>query len=82
VSSEFGLRPPAVEDALKAHRRPKPDVCTDSLFLVLKPVLYDDSMNFGGSQANSGAAAAGPPSAFRRSGIRRLTIRRQPPSRS
>ena len=35
-----------------------------------------------GAQANSGAEVAGPPSASRRSGIRRLTIRRQPPSRS
>jgi magnesium transporter len=33
--------PPAVEDALKAHQRPKLEVYDDSLFLVLKPVVYE-----------------------------------------
>ncbi|MFG2192361.1 magnesium/cobalt transporter CorA [Streptomyces sp. NPDC048639] len=42
VMSEFGLHPLAVEDALKAHQRPKLEVYDDSLFLVLKPVMYDD----------------------------------------
>ena len=41
VSSEFGLHPLAVEDALKAHQRPKLEVYDDSLFMVLKPVLYE-----------------------------------------
>ncbi|MEN8653001.1 magnesium and cobalt transport protein CorA [Streptomyces sp. 21So2-11] len=41
VSSEFGLHPLAVEDALAAHQRPKLEVYEDSLFAVLKPVLYD-----------------------------------------
>ncbi|MEU2263460.1 magnesium/cobalt transporter CorA [Streptomyces sp. NPDC019645] len=41
VSSEFGLHPLAVEDALKAHQRPKLEVYDDSLFLVLKPVVYE-----------------------------------------
>ncbi|MFF2923997.1 magnesium/cobalt transporter CorA [Streptomyces celluloflavus] len=41
VSSEFGLHPLAVEDALKAHQRPKLEVYEDSLFVVLKPVGYD-----------------------------------------
>ncbi|GGP70320.1 magnesium/cobalt transporter CorA [Streptomyces calvus] len=41
VSQEFGLHPLAVEDALKAHQRPKLEVYDDSLFLVLKPVLYE-----------------------------------------
>ena len=41
VSSEFGLHPLAVEDALHAHQRPKLEVYADSLFLVLKPVSYD-----------------------------------------
>ena len=41
VSSEFGLHPLAVEDALSAHQRPKLEVYDDSLFLVLKPVVYD-----------------------------------------
>ncbi|AEW97497.1 MULTISPECIES: magnesium/cobalt transporter CorA [Streptomycetaceae] len=40
VSSEFGLHPLAVEDALKAHQRPKLETYDDSLFLVLKPVGY------------------------------------------
>ncbi|MFE4914570.1 magnesium and cobalt transport protein CorA [Streptomyces sp. NPDC056652] len=42
VSSEFGLHPLAVEDALTAHQRPKLEIYDDSLFMVLKPVLYDD----------------------------------------
>src|SRR4051794_21895033 len=42
VTSEFGLHPLAVEDALRAHQRPKLEVYDDSLFLVLKPVSYDD----------------------------------------
>ncbi|RNL70521.1 magnesium/cobalt transporter CorA [Streptomyces sp. I6] len=41
VSGEFGLHPLAVEDALKAHQRPKLEVYDDSLFVVLKPVVYD-----------------------------------------
>ncbi|MET7454505.1 magnesium/cobalt transporter CorA [Streptomyces sp. NPDC005574] len=41
VSEEFGLHPLAVEDALKAHQRPKLEVYDDSLFLVLKPVVYE-----------------------------------------
>lgn len=43
VTSEFGLHPLAVEDALSAHQRPKLEVYDDSLFLVLKPVEYDDT---------------------------------------
>lgn len=41
VSSEFSLHPLAVEDALKAHQRPKLEVYDDSLFMVLKPVVYE-----------------------------------------
>jgi magnesium transporter len=43
VSQEFGLHPLAVEDALKAHQRPKLEVYDDSLFLVLKPALYEEA---------------------------------------
>jgi magnesium transporter len=43
VTEEFGLHPLAVEDALKAHQRPKLEVYDDSLFLVLKPVVYEPS---------------------------------------
>ncbi|MFD8549211.1 magnesium/cobalt transporter CorA [Streptomyces sp. NPDC059649] len=42
VTSEFALHPLAVEDALKAHQRPKLEVFDDSLFVVLKPITYDD----------------------------------------
>lgn len=42
VRSEFGLHPLAVEDALTAHQRPKLEVYDDSLFVVLKPVRYDE----------------------------------------
>ncbi|MBG0856561.1 magnesium/cobalt transporter CorA [Streptomyces spinoverrucosus] len=41
VTEEFALHPLAVEDALKAHQRPKLEVYDDSLFMVLKPVLYE-----------------------------------------
>ncbi|GAA3307578.1 magnesium/cobalt transporter CorA [Streptomyces cinereospinus] len=41
VSEEFALHPLAVEDALKAHQRPKLEVYDDSLFMVLKPVAYE-----------------------------------------
>ncbi|ANP56970.1 magnesium transporter [Streptomyces griseochromogenes] len=41
VTEEFGLHPLAVEDALKAHQRPKLEVYADSLFMVLKPVVYE-----------------------------------------
>ncbi|MER8044061.1 magnesium and cobalt transport protein CorA [Streptomyces sp. NPDC094032] len=41
VSREFALHPLAVEDALKAHQRPKLEIYDDSLFVVLKPVVYD-----------------------------------------
>ncbi|CAM5545980.1 Magnesium transport protein CorA OS=Streptomyces alboniger OX=132473 GN=corA PE=3 SV=1 [Streptomyces alboniger] len=41
VSEEFALHPLAVEDALKAHQRPKLEVYDDSLFMVLKPVVYE-----------------------------------------
>ncbi len=41
VNREFGLHPLAVEDALKAHQRPKLEVYDDSLFVVLKPVAYE-----------------------------------------
>ncbi|MEU4267461.1 magnesium and cobalt transport protein CorA [Streptomyces sp. NPDC026092] len=41
VSDEFALHPLAVEDALKAHQRPKLEIFDDSLFVVLKPVVYE-----------------------------------------
>ncbi|MCT4356638.1 magnesium and cobalt transport protein CorA [Streptomyces sp. Je 1-79] len=41
VSAEFALHQLAVEDALKAHQRPKLEVYDDSLFVVLKPVVYE-----------------------------------------
>ena len=41
VTREFGLHPLAVEDALNAHQRPKLEVYDDSLFVVLKPVVYE-----------------------------------------
>ncbi len=43
MTQDFGLHPLAVEDALRAHQRPKLEVYDDSLFLVLKPVSYDDA---------------------------------------
>lgn len=43
VRREFGLHELAVEDAIKAHQRPKLEVYGDSVFVVLKPVRYDDA---------------------------------------
>jgi magnesium transporter len=40
VAAEFGLHPLAVEDAVKAHQRPKLERYDDSLFLVLKTLGY------------------------------------------
>jgi magnesium transporter len=40
VAQEFNLPPLAVEDAVKAHQRPKLDVYGDVVFVVLKPVRY------------------------------------------
>jgi magnesium transporter len=42
VAHEFGLHPLAVEDAIKAHQRPKLERYGDSLFTVLRPARYVD----------------------------------------
>jgi magnesium transporter len=42
VAREFRLHELAVEDAIKAHQRPKLEVYGDTLFVVLKTALYDD----------------------------------------
>ena len=42
VAAAFALHPLAVEDALKAHQRPKLESYDDSLFLVLKTLWYVD----------------------------------------
>jgi magnesium transporter len=43
VAAEFGLPALAVEDAVKAHQRPKLEVYEDVVFVVLRPVRYVDS---------------------------------------
>jgi magnesium transporter len=43
VAVEFGLHPLAVEDAVKAHQRPKVEEFEDSIFVVLKTVRYDEA---------------------------------------
>ena len=42
VAAEFGLPALAVEDAVKAHQRPKLEVYDDVVFAVIKPVRYVD----------------------------------------
>ena len=42
VAAEFSLHDLAIEDALKAHQRPKVEEYDDSLFVVLKTVRYDE----------------------------------------
>jgi len=43
VAIAFGLHPLAVEDAVKAHQRPKLEHYSDSLFLTLKTLWYVDA---------------------------------------
>lgn len=45
VSDLFGLHPLAVEDALKAHQRPKLERYDDGLFMVLKTLWYVDALD-------------------------------------
>jgi magnesium transporter len=50
VRREFTLHELAVEDAIKAHQRPKLEVYDDTLFVVLKTARYveaDDTVEFG-----------------------------------
>jgi magnesium transporter len=42
VAGEFGLHPLAVEDAIKAHQRPKIERYSETLFVVLRPARYVD----------------------------------------
>ncbi len=42
LAREFGLHELAVEDAVKAHQRPKLERYGDTLFLVLRPARYVD----------------------------------------
>ena len=42
VAQEFGLHPLAVEDAVKAHQRPKIEHYDETLFVVLRPARYVD----------------------------------------
>ena len=43
VALSFGLHPLAIEDAFKAHQRPKLERYDDDLFLVLKTLWYVDA---------------------------------------
>jgi magnesium transporter len=45
VAAVFGLHPLAVEDALKAHQRPKLERYDNGLFLVLKTLWYVDAQD-------------------------------------
>ena len=48
VRREFELHELAVEDAIKAHQRPKLEIYADTLFLVLKTARYkEDGVEFG-----------------------------------
>lgn len=42
VRREYDLHELAVEDAVKAHQRPKLERYDETLFVVLKPAIYDD----------------------------------------
>jgi len=45
VADSFGLHPLAVEDALKAHQRPKLERYGDGIFLTLKTLWYVDEQD-------------------------------------
>jgi magnesium transporter len=48
IQDEFGLHDLAIEDACKAHQRPKVEVYGDSLFIVIKTAqLIDDKVQYG-----------------------------------
>ena len=88
VAREFGLHPLAVEDALKAHQRPKLEVYDDSLFVVLKPVVYEpdsDKVSSGeimivlGDAFAVSAAIGGSPRSRRTSPMRRYEGRKSWP---
>jgi magnesium transporter len=42
VARLFGLHPLAVDDAIRAHQRPKLDTYGETLFVVLRTLTYDD----------------------------------------
>ena len=42
VRDEFDLHELAVEDAMKAHQRPKLEIYDDTVFVVLKSARYKD----------------------------------------
>ena len=44
VAKEFGLHELAVEDAIKAHQRPKLERYADTLFVVLRPLATSTSL--------------------------------------
>ena len=67
VAAEFSLHDLAIEDALKAHQRPKVEEYDDSLFVVLKTVRYDED-----SPADR---------ARRRDAVRRRLVRGHRPAR-
>lgn len=58
IASAFDLHPLAVEDAVKAHQRPKLERYDDSLFLVVKTLRYvdeDDAVETGEINVFAGA---------------------------
>jgi magnesium transporter len=61
VRREFDLHELAVEDAIKAHQRPKLEVYGDSLFIVLKTARYvesDESVKLGEILLSSATASS------------------------
>ncbi|SBV36308.1 Magnesium and cobalt transport protein [uncultured Stenotrophomonas sp.] len=56
VQEEFGLHDLAIEDALKAHQRPKVEVYGDSLFVVVQTAqVLDERIHYGETHAFLGA---------------------------
>lgn len=56
VQKQFGLHDLAIEDAFRAHQRPKIDVFGDSLFMVLRTAqLMDGTIKFGETHIFAGS---------------------------
>ncbi|WP_328913155.1 MULTISPECIES: magnesium/cobalt transporter CorA [unclassified Streptomyces] len=46
IAADFGLHPLAVEDAVKAHQRPKLERYGDTLFMVVKTIVFVEHEKF------------------------------------
>ena len=60
VGERFDLHELALEDAYRAHQRPKLEDYDDSYFVVLRPARYDDAARRRSSSARSCSSSRAP----------------------